>query len=154
MALTEHGTVAGQAPSLDEQWQRAQAEIRSLSGQVVGISDELRELARREVTLARAEAQDNMSAATQGAAYGGGAGVMALYVLGFLGLALTFGLAELMPMWAAALITAAVFGAALVALGGIARSRFSQFSLTPRRTMRSLREDMQWARAQMKRNAP
>jgi hypothetical protein len=145
--------MAAEGDSLEEQWRRAQVEIRALGAQVGGITDELRELARREATLARAEAQDNMAAATQGAAFGGGAGVLALYVLGFFGLAITFGLAEFLPLWAAAMITAVLFAAAAGILGTMAKSRFNQFSLTPTRTLRSLREDMQWARAQMKRNA-
>ena len=94
-----------------------------------------------------------MAVATQGAAFGGGAGVLALYVLGFFGLALTFGLAEFLPLWAAALITAVLFGVTAAVLGTMAKSRFSQFSLIPTRTLRSLREDIQWARVQMKRNA-
>jgi hypothetical protein len=153
MALTERRPIAAEGESWEERWRRAQAEIRALGGQVAGITDELRELARREATLARAEAQDNVAVATQGAAFGGGAGVLTLYVLGFLGLALTFGLAEFMPLWVSALITAVLFGLAAATLGTMAKSRFNQFSLTPQRTLRSLREDMQWARAQMKRNA-
>lgn len=153
MALTERSTVADEAPSLEEQWRHAQAEIRVLGAQVTGISDELRELARREATLARAEAHDNISLATQGAALGGSAGVLALYLLGFLGLALTFGIAEFLPLWSAALVTGALFGVAAATLGSMAKRRFSQFTLTPNRTLRSVREDMQWARAQMKRSA-
>ena len=153
MTLAERTTVEGGEP-LDEQWRRAQAELRVLTSQVTGISGELRELARREAVLARAEAQENAALAAQGVGFGGGTAVVALYVLGFLGLALTFGLGEFIPLWASALVTALLFGVVVAVLGTMARSRFSQFSLTPKRTMRSLREDMQWARAQMRRSAP
>jgi Flp pilus assembly protein TadB len=150
MALSER---TDRTESLEAEWRRAQAEIRALGAQVAGITDELRELMRRESALARAEIQDNVGLAGRGAAFGGGAAVLSLYTIGFLGLAITFGLATVMPLWAAALLTAAAFGACAVLFGSMAKSRFDQFRLKPSRTLRSLREDMQWARAQIKRNA-
>jgi hypothetical protein len=74
-------------------------------------------------------------------------------VLGFLGLAAMFGLAEVMPLWAAALVVAVVLGVVTAALGLMARQRFSQFSLMPSHTVRSLKEDMRWASGQLKRNS-
>jgi hypothetical protein len=153
MALMEQTGRTESTEPLDEQWHRAQAEIRVLGGQVAGITDELRELMRREAVLARTEVRENLGLATRGAAFGGGAAMLSLYMLGFVGLGMMFGLAEVMPLWGAALVTSAVFSAFAALFAGMAKSRFNQFSVKPTHTLRSLREDMQWARAQIKRNA-
>jgi hypothetical protein len=139
--------------SLNEQWRRARAEVRALGGQVAGITDELRELMRREVVLARTEAEENAGLATRGAIFGIAAALFAVFMLGFLGLALTFGLAEVLSLWLSALITAGVYLILGTIAGLLAKSRFDEFNLKPSHTLRSLREDMQWARAQIRRSA-
>jgi hypothetical protein len=64
--------------------------------------------------------------------------------------AAVLGLATVVPAWLAALIVALLvlaIGGALVYIG---KSRFDADSLTPRRTLRSLREDEAWLRERLR----
>ena len=88
-----------------------------------------------------------------GAISGSIAGSFAFWILGFLGGAMTFALAEVWPAWLAALTTAGAFLVVAAIAGLVARSRFKQFSPTPRRTIASLREDIEWLRRLTTQNA-
>jgi hypothetical protein len=60
------------------------------------------------------------------------------------------GLAEVLPGWLAALIVGLVvlgIGAALLLIG---KSRFEAGSLTPDRTLRTLREDQAWLKERLR----
>jgi len=77
--------------------------------------------------------------------------VVALFVVGFLGAALAAGLAEAMATWLALLIVAGVF----LVLGGVAAAfgvtRLKRPPLKPERTKETIKEDVEWARAQLRR---
>jgi hypothetical protein len=116
-------------------------------GELVGqASKELSTLVRKEVELAKAELSSEIGKAGKGAGMFGGAGVAAMYGLTFLSLAAMFGLAAFMAIGWAALIVAAVYllGAATLALRG--KKAFTSFSPKPERTIKTLKEDAQWAR--------
>jgi hypothetical protein len=116
-------------------------------GELVGqASKELSTLVRKEVELAKAELSAEIGKAGKGAGMFGGAGVAALYGLTFLSLAAMFGLAALLPIGWAALIVAGVYllGAGLLILRG--KKAFTSFSPKPERTIKTLKEDAQWAR--------
>jgi hypothetical protein len=116
-------------------------------GELVGqASKELSTLVRKEVELAKAELSAEIGKAGKGAGMFGGAGVAAIYGLTFLSLAAMFGLAAFLPLGWAALIVAAVYllGAATLALRG--KKAFTDFSPVPERTIKTLKEDAQWAR--------
>ncbi|MGE3960056.1 MAG: phage holin family protein [Dehalococcoidia bacterium] len=133
--------------------ERGRSELRAIGARGREITDDLRELARLEADLARAELNDNRRALQSGAVSGTLAGVFAFWILGFLGGAMTFALNEFWPAWAAALATAGTFLVIAAVAGLIARSRFKQFSPTPRRTIASIREDITWLRTLTKQNA-
>jgi hypothetical protein len=64
--------------------------------------------------------------------------------------AAVLGLAEVLPAWLAALIVAFVvlgIGGALLLIG---KNRFEAGSLTPDRTLRSLREDQAWLKERLR----
>lgn len=140
-------------PRIEERWQRAQDELRALGDAVAGVTDEVGELFRREVDLARTEVQENVALARGGAVFGAAAAVVALLTLAFLATALMFALAEALALWAAALVTAAILGVIAVALGLLARSRLREMRVMPQETMRSVQEDMRWARERLKRRS-
>ncbi|WP_164007138.1 phage holin family protein [Pyxidicoccus trucidator] len=103
-----------------------------------------RRLVRAEVTLARAELRAEVKKASAGAGLLAGGGVVLL--LG----ALTFvaflvaALAELIPVWASALIVAVL----LLAVGGaVAWAGLGRLKRIhgPQRTIQTLKEDGQWA---------
>jgi hypothetical protein len=101
-----------------------------------------------EADLARAEVIEARQHATRGAAMGTGAGVMGFFAALFACLTLMFVLDTFMPLWLAALITTAVVAALAALLGAMARQEFKRFSPVPRRFMKSMKEDIQWAKAQ------
>jgi hypothetical protein len=94
---------------------------------------------------------DGASKMGQAAGAGGFAGVLGLYVVGFLGLAAGFGLAEVMPTWAAFLIVAGVFVVLLVGALLFARSRATSAPLPPEKTKARLQEDVAWAKQLIRR---
>ena len=116
-------------------------------GELVGqASKEMSTLVRKEVELAKAEISAEIGKAGKGAGMFGGAGVTALYGLTFVSLAAMFGLAALMPIgWAALVVGVAYFAiAGILAFRG--KKAFSDFSPVPERTIKTLKEDAQWAR--------
>ena len=152
MALTDRPATE-QSESMEAQWKRAQAELRALGSSVAQVTEEIRELGRKEAALARTEVAENVALARSGAMYSAAAGVFALLMLGFLMLAVMFGLAEFMPLWAAALVVTVVLGIVVGVTAMLARGRFRELQVMPVHTMRSLQEDARWAREQLMRNS-
>jgi uncharacterized membrane protein YqjE len=116
-------------------------------GELVGqATKELSTLLRKEVELAKAELSGEVAKAGKGAGMFGGAGFTAMYGLMFLSLAAMFGLGAVMPLGWAALIIGVLYvaGAAVLALTG--KKAMASFSPKPERTIKTLKEDAQWAR--------
>ncbi|WP_030840298.1 phage holin family protein [Streptomyces sp. NRRL F-4474] len=116
-------------------------------GELVGeIGQDLSQLVRDEIELAKAEMKHESAKA--GKAFGmlGGAGYAGHVVLLFGSLTVVFALANVMdPAWAALIVTAvwAVVGGALYAKG---RERLRTVNLKPEQTVDTLKEDARWAR--------
>ncbi|HYZ10994.1 MAG TPA: YihY/virulence factor BrkB family protein [Actinomycetota bacterium] len=107
-------------------------------------------LIRKEVELARQEVTEGISAKLQGAAAFGAAAALGLFVLGFLLAAAAAALDLVLPLWAALLIVAGVVLVAAVAAAMIGRSRMRQ-PVAPEQAKRTIKEDVEWARAQLRR---
>ena len=114
------------------------------------IATELQRLAQLEMQLARAEADEAKGHATRGAGFGFVAFETAMIGVIFLFLAIMFGLDTAMPLWAAALITAGIGLLLGAILGLLARAEMKKFSPIPQRFIRTVQEDVTWARTQMK----
>ena len=120
---------------------------RSL-GQIVGdIGKDLSSLVRNELDLAKTELRQEASQAGKGAAMLAGAGVAALLLLMFVSLALTWLLDTWLPVEAAALITAALWGVVAAVLASAGRKAIREANPQLPKTQQSLKEDAQWARA-------
>lgn len=116
-------------------------------GELVGqASKELSTLVRKEIELAKAELSGEVAKAGKGAGMFGGAGVTAMYGLTFVSLAAMFGLGEVMPLGLAALVVGVVYLAVAGVLVATGKKAFSDFSPKPERTIKTLKEDAQWAR--------
>jgi hypothetical protein len=123
---------------------------RSMAGLFSDLAQEASRLFRQQVALARAELAEKFRQL--------GAGVAELAVGGFLLYAgflvllqaAVFALALVLPLWVAALIV----GSVTIGLGGLVllkgRRDVGPRRLMPDRTLRSLREDREWAREQMR----
>jgi len=117
---------------------------RSLSTLLSDLAGETAELFRHELALFKAEMQEKMSRAGVGAAALAAAALIAFSGWLFLLLAAVYALAIVVPPWAAALIVGVLVLAIAGVLALIGKNRIQADSLTPERTLRSLREDRAW----------
>jgi len=121
---------------------------RSISSLLKDIVGNLQQIVRAEVRLAKVEVAEELAKARQALvllAIGSLFGVMAL---AFLLLGAVYLLAHVVQLWAAAVLVAlgaGAFGGALVAVGA---SQIKRVSLPPARTVTSVQENIQWAKAQ------
>lgn len=134
---THRPTHVAPPPSCDE--------AASLStGQLVArVSEDLRELVRDEVRLARAEMAGKAKRAGVGAGMLGGAGLLALYGVGVLLAAAVLGLAVALPAWLAGLVVGVVVLAVAGVLAIVGRNRITEATPpVPERTLTSVRMDV------------
>ena len=129
----------------------ASRDERSLGDLFGDLSRQLSTLIRKEIDLARTEMTNRARSATQDAALIGAGGALA-----YAGLLVLLGAAVLLLVdaglepWLAALLVAVVaiaIGGALVLRG---REGLKRTSLTPERTIETLKDDAEWAKEQIK----
>jgi hypothetical protein len=123
-------------------------ETRSV-GEIVGdISKDLSTLVRQEMDLAKSELKREVAKMGKGAGMFGGAGLAGHLMLLFLSLAATYLLDNWMPVELAALIVAVVWGIVAAVLAARGRRQFKEAEPQLPITQQTLKEDVQWARAQ------
>jgi MFS family permease len=127
--------------------QEATTQDRSLADLARQLSLQTTELARHEVELANAELRVKGKRAGIGAGMFSGAGALGFYALGALTAAIIAGIAEALPVWAAALIVAAVYGAVagILALRGKRKVEEATPPM-PEQTVRSVKEDVRYTK--------
>lgn len=128
----------------------AASEPQGLGTLVSGVVEDLQNIVRGEVRLAKTEIKEEVSAMGKGAASIAVGSLVALVGFIFLMLGVTYLLNTWIEMW----IAAGIVGLVLLAIGGIAalsgKNRISEASLKPDQTIESLKEDQQWANQQIK----
>ena len=114
-------------------------------GELIGnISNDLSQLFRQEVELAKVELKQEASKAGKAAGMLGAAGFAGYLLVILLSFALVAALSNVMdPGWAALIVAVlwAIVGAVLYANG---RKKLKTVDPTPRRTVDTLKEDAQW----------
>jgi len=118
---------------------------------VRSIAADTGELVRKEVELAKAELTEAVLSRLKAAIALAVAGIMALMGAVFAALAVAAAVALVLPAWASALIVAGGFLLVATVAGLVGMRRMRRPSLAPERTKRSIKEDVAWARAQLKR---
>jgi uncharacterized membrane protein YqjE len=115
------------------------------------LSEETTQLVHQELELAKAELAHKTKQAGIGAGLFGGAGAVGLLALAALTTCFILALDAAMPAWLAALIVAVVYGAvaAVLALRGRAKVR-QAVPPVPEQTIQTVKEDVQWAKTQMR----
>jgi len=108
-------------------------------------------LVRKEVELARQEILEAVSARLKAAAAFAAAGFLAVLAIVFLGLAAAAALDLVVAAWISRLIVAAVFLVLVGAGVGFGILRMKQPPLAPEKTKGMVKEDVEWAKAQLKR---
>ena len=123
---------------------------RSIATLLSDLAGETILLVRQELALLKAELHEKFSRVGQGVGALGAGALIAFSGWLVLLAAAVLGLAEAVPAWLAALIVALLvlsIGGALLWFG---KSRFEAKSLTPSRTLRSLREDEAWLKERLR----
>jgi uncharacterized membrane protein YqjE len=123
-------------------------QTRSLGDIVGDISKDLSSLVRQEMDLAKTELKQEITKTGKGAGMLGAAGVAGLLTLVFLSLAVTYLLDNWMPVELAALIVSLLWGAAAAVLAVRGRNQVQQANPQLPTTQHTLKEDVQWAKAQ------
>ena len=121
------------------------AGIRSIPEILQDVLTNIQDIVRAEVRLAKAELGEELSKARNGGLLIGIGAVAAIFSALFLLLACVYGLARVMPNWAAALVVAAVVGVAAAVTLGLGLKRFKTIQAAPK-TAASLQENVRWAK--------
>jgi uncharacterized membrane protein YqjE len=128
------------------------AERRPSIAEVVrAIAADLSLLVRQQIELAKQEMSEAAKARARGVGAFVAAGVLSLFVVGFLGMTLAAALAIVVPNWLANLIVAGLF--LLIAIVAVLLGRTSMKTprATAERTKETLKEDVEWAKQQIRR---
>ena len=123
---------------------------RSLATLLSDLASETILLLRQELALLKAELHEKFNRIGQGAGALGAGALVAFSGWLVLLAAAVLGLATVVPPWLAALIIALLVLAIGVGLLLFGKNRFDAQALTPRRSLRSLREDEAWIRERLR----
>jgi hypothetical protein len=124
---------------------------RSVGELLKQLSEQTTRLVHQELELAKAELQQKGRQAGAGAGLFGGAGALGLAALGALTACFILALNAVMPAWLAALIVALVYGAIAAFLALRGRDKVKQATpLVPEQTIETVKEDVEWAKTQMR----
>lgn len=123
---------------------------RSVPEVLQDIISNVEQIVRAEIRLAQTEMKEEAAkAARPGATFGAGV-ALAFYALGFLLLAVLYALAAVMALWLAALIVGAAVAMVALTLIRSGRTKLKRLKPTPDKTIRSLEENSQWVKQQIK----
>jgi len=131
------------------QQQKMTKEEPSLGDLFSNLTAETAALVRQEAALAQVELTNKATAVGKDVGYlvvGGAVGYAALLVLLA---AVVMILANVVPMWASALIVAVIVGAVAFFLISSALTALRKIELTPRETVESIKEDAKWLKDQV-----
>jgi uncharacterized membrane protein YqjE len=124
---------------------------RSMGELLKQLSEQTTRLVHHELELAKAELQQKGRQAGAGAGLFGGAGALGLAALGALTACFILALNAVMPAWLAALIVALVYGAIAAFLALRGRDKVKQATpLVPEQAIETVKEDVEWAKTQMR----
>jgi hypothetical protein len=128
---------------------RSHAGERSALTILKSIVEDVGMLVRMELRLAQQEIVAALVARGVGVGALAAAGVMALIGVIFLALAAAAALDLVMPGWASRLVIALAFLAVAGAGALFARGRIKAVPMVPEETKRTIKEDVEWAKAQL-----
>ena len=122
---------------------------KSLGELFTDLSRDLSSLMQKEVQLAKTEMSENISRTVKNAILLVMAALFAVFALFALIVAAICGLATAMDPWLAALIVAAALLVIAGVLAMIGLKALKKASFAPKETVRTLQEDVQWAKQQI-----
>ncbi len=123
---------------------------RSVPEVLQDIVGNIQEIIRSEFSLAKVEIKQEAAQAKRPLIMWFVGGILGLYGLGFLLVTAIMAMAVVMPIWLAALIVGAVLTVVSIALLSAASKKLKLVHTVPERTMESMKENVQWAKEQIK----
>jgi uncharacterized membrane protein YqjE len=114
------------------------------------IASNLTQIVQAEFRLAKSELKGGAEKVAGPTAALGAGVALAFYGLGFLLLAAVYALSLVMAGWLATLIVGGVLTVAAGILIGAGGTKLKRVNLTPDKTIRTLEEDVRWAKQQIK----
>lgn len=115
---------------------------RPLSEVLKSLGDDLGRLVRGELALLKSELQQNVARVGTGAGLLGGAGVVGLFALEFILLAIAFGLVAMgLPAWLSALILGVALGVVAAVLAMQGKNKVAGASVAPTETIEQVKTD-------------
>ena len=124
---------------------------RSLGELLKQLSEQTTRLVHQELELAKAELTQKGKEAGAGAGMFGGAGALGLAALGALTACFILALNAIMPAWLAALLVAVVYGIIAFVLVKQGQARVKRATPpVPEQTIETVKEDVEWAKTQMR----
>lgn len=115
------------------------------------IASDISLLVSKQIELAKQEIGEMVGARAKAAGVFGAAAVLGLFVIGFMGMAAAEALDLALPRWLAMLIVAGVFALLVGVAIVLARRWLRSGASKPELTQASLKEDVTWAKHQLKR---
>ena len=115
------------------------------------IAADISTLVNKQFELAKQEIGEMVGTRARAVGVFGAAAVLGLFVIGFLGMAGAEALDLVLPRWAAMLIVAGVFAILAAVAFVLARGWLRSSAAKPELTQESLKEDVRWAKQQLKR---
>jgi len=123
---------------------------RSMAEVLQDIVANIQEIFRSEFRLAKVEIQQQAAVATRSAVPLIIGLLLGLYALGFLLLAAVHALSIVVDPWLASLIVGVAVLAISLALVSVGKNRLKQLKVVPEKTVESVKENMQWAKQQIR----
>ncbi len=121
---------------------------RSLGELVATMTSEIGDLMRQEVQLAKVEVKEEVARAAKAGGMLGAGAFTGYFALLFASLALAWLLDQAMPIALAFFIVAVLYGIASAVLITRGREQIKHVDPVPRQTVETLKEDVEWAKAQ------
>lgn len=128
-------------------------EDRPLGELFSDLTKSLQVLVRKEVELAKVEVKEQASRASKAGAMFAATAVMGFFALLLLSFAAAWGLAEGIPTWLAFLAVGLLYGAVAGLLLVVGKRKLDTVNPVPRRTVETLREDVEVAKTSLSRGA-
>ena len=123
---------------------------RTMGDVLQDIVGNIQEIFRSEFRLAKVEIQEETRKAIRSSVPLAIGVVLSLYAIGFLLLAAAHALATVVDPWLATLIVGVVVLLISVVLVSIGRKRIKQVKVVPERTVDTVKENVQWAKHQIR----
>jgi len=142
--------VYGERPPQSGESTTSPTDQQSLGTLVTGIVEDLQNVVRGEITLAKTELKEEAAVAGRGAGMLAAGGIVGLVAFIFLMLGVTYLINRWLTMWQSAAIVGAVLLVVAIILLKVGQKKLSAASLTPTQTIDSLKEDQAWASQQIK----